>query len=128
MLCCDHALLMFGALNACADMPRTNNAASGGFAGFTFPNAPRAIKDHKNIKKAGGVYPFNPAERPFVLFRNNTVHSTGECRCSLCGWQQQRHPSWRLALHVLLISLLPVRLLLGALCVHLFWGRAVLSN
>jgi hypothetical protein len=23
-----------------------NNAAAGGFAGWTFPNAPRAIKDH----------------------------------------------------------------------------------
>jgi len=54
----------------------TNNAASGGFAGFTFPNAPRAIKDHRNVLKADG-FPFNPSERPLLLFRNNTVHSTG---------------------------------------------------
>eukprot|EP00775_Hariotina_reticulata_P009208 gene9208-9375_t len=52
------------------------SAASGGFAGFTFPNAPRAIKDHRNILKPDG-FPFNPSERPLLLFRNNTVHSTG---------------------------------------------------
>jgi hypothetical protein len=55
---------------------RTNNAASGGFAGFSFPHAPRPIKDHKNLKKPDG-YPFNPGQRPFILFKGNTVHSTG---------------------------------------------------
>ena len=54
----------------------TNNAASGGFAGFSFPKAPRPIKEHRRFKKADG-FPFNPSERPFVLFRGNTVHSTG---------------------------------------------------
>ncbi|WIA35607.1 hypothetical protein OEZ86_004028 [Tetradesmus obliquus] len=53
-----------------------NNAASGGFSGFTFPHAPRAIKDHRNIKKADG-FPFDPSQRPFVLFKGNTAHSTG---------------------------------------------------
>jgi hypothetical protein len=55
---------------------RLNNAASGGFSGFTFPHAPRAIKDHRNIKKPNG-FPFDPSERPFVLFKGNTAHSTG---------------------------------------------------
>eukprot|EP00775_Hariotina_reticulata_P013903 gene13903-14021_t len=52
-----------------------NNAASGGFAGFTFPRAPRAIKDFKGIKKPDG-YPFNPSRRPFVLFKGNSAHSS----------------------------------------------------
>ncbi len=55
---------------------RLNNAASGGFSGFSFPKAPRAIKDHRNIKKPDG-FPFNPSERPFILFKGNTAHSTG---------------------------------------------------
>jgi hypothetical protein len=56
--------------------PRTNNAASGGFAGFSFPHAPRPIKDNRLAKKANG-YPFDPSQRPFILFKGNTAHSTG---------------------------------------------------
>jgi hypothetical protein len=55
---------------------RLNNAASGGFSGFTFPHAPRAIKDHRNIKQANG-FPFDPSSRPFLLFKGNSAHSTG---------------------------------------------------
>eukprot|EP00775_Hariotina_reticulata_P006839 gene6839-7057_t len=51
-----------------------NNAASGGFSGFTFPRAPRAIKDFKDIKKPDG-FPFNPSTRPFIQFKGNTAHS-----------------------------------------------------
>lgn len=58
---------------------RLNNAASGGFSGYTFPHAPRAIKDHKNIKKPDG-YPFDPSERPLLQFKGNTAHSTGKLR------------------------------------------------
>lgn len=56
---------------------RINNAASGGFAGFTFPNAPRAIKDFRTAKRPDGR-PFVPSERPMIAFRGNTVHSTGD--------------------------------------------------
>jgi hypothetical protein len=59
---------------------RTNNAASGGFAGFSFPHAPRPIKEHKTLKKTSGPNsgnPFDPSQRPFILFKGNTVHSTG---------------------------------------------------
>lgn len=56
--------------------PRTNNAASGGFAGFSFPHAPRPIKDNRLAKKANG-YPFDPSQRPFIQFKGNTAHSTG---------------------------------------------------
>ena len=55
---------------------RLNNAASGGFSGFSFPNAPRAIKDHRNIKKPNG-FPLNPGTRPFIQFKGNTAHSSG---------------------------------------------------
>eukprot|EP00882_Tetradesmus_deserticola_P022929 GHRQ01024934.1.p1 GENE.GHRQ01024934.1~~GHRQ01024934.1.p1 ORF type:complete len:160 (-),score=43.06 GHRQ01024934.1:567-1046(-) len=55
---------------------RLDNAASGGFSGFTFPHAPRAIKDHRNIKQPNG-YPFDPSTRPFLLFKGNSAHSTG---------------------------------------------------
>lgn len=58
----------------------TNNAASGGFAGFSFPHAPRPIKEHRRQNKTTGSfagYPFDPSQRPFILFKNNTVHSTG---------------------------------------------------
>lgn len=54
----------------------TNNAASGGFAGFSFPHAPRPIKEHRLAKKANG-FPFDPSQRPFISFKGNTVHSTG---------------------------------------------------
>eukprot|EP00775_Hariotina_reticulata_P004484 gene4484-4738_t len=54
-----------------------NNAASGGFSGFTFPRAPRAIKESQNAKMADGMRPFNPSKRPFVLFKGNTAHSSG---------------------------------------------------
>jgi len=69
-------------LDVCADAYNTwtNNAASGGFAGFSFPHAPRPIKDHRTLKKASGPnsgYPFDPSQRPFILFKGNTVHSTG---------------------------------------------------
>lgn len=52
------------------------NAASGGFAGFAFPNAPRAIKDSVNAKDARGN-PLVPASRPLIAFRGNSAHSTG---------------------------------------------------
>ena len=42
----------------------------------SFPKAPRAIKNYLGLKKPDG-YPFNPSERPFILFKGNTVHSTG---------------------------------------------------
>ncbi|KAF6266444.1 hypothetical protein COO60DRAFT_1669869 [Scenedesmus sp. NREL 46B-D3] len=53
-----------------------NNAASGGFSGFTFPRAPRAIKDHRTARRPDGR-PFDPSERPFLLFSGNSAHSTG---------------------------------------------------
>jgi hypothetical protein len=58
-------------------LPRTNNAASGGFTGFSFPRAPRAIKNYLGYMKANG-FPFDPSERPFINFSGNTVHSTGK--------------------------------------------------
>lgn len=55
-----------------------NNAASGGFASYTFPQAPRAIKNFKNMKRLNGDgFPFKPSQRPFIAFTGNTGHSTG---------------------------------------------------
>eukprot|EP00775_Hariotina_reticulata_P007671 gene7671-7873_t len=54
-----------------------NNAASGGVSGFSFPAAPRPIKESKNTKAADGVFPLNPSTRPFVLFKGNSAHSSG---------------------------------------------------
>lgn len=53
-----------------------NNAAVGGFSGFTFPNAPRAIKDSKDTRDAAG-YPFVPSSRPLIAFRGNSARGSG---------------------------------------------------
>jgi hypothetical protein len=37
------------------------------------------------MKKPNGQ-PFNPSERPFVLFKGNTAHSTGVHLLAQCQW------------------------------------------
>ena len=47
----------------------TGNAASGGFAGFSFINFPHAIGSHRSL-------PIVPQERPLGRFYGNTAHSS----------------------------------------------------
>ncbi|KAL6754041.1 hypothetical protein V8C86DRAFT_399941 [Haematococcus lacustris] len=47
-----------------------NNAASGGFSGFTFPTLPRAVGEYAGTNIV-------PLSRPLGRFDGNTVHSTG---------------------------------------------------
>lgn len=47
------------------------NAASGGWAGFAFPELPSPIKTHRHL--AGSV---TPNARPLLLFDGNTAHSS----------------------------------------------------
>ena len=46
------------------------NAASGGWAGFSFPNLPAPI----GISR---YWPMKPQERPSLVFKGNTAHSSG---------------------------------------------------
>jgi hypothetical protein len=48
------------------------NAASGGWAGFSFPNLPSAVKLHENYRN--GI--FTPMARPLLQFKGNSAHST----------------------------------------------------
>lgn len=54
----------------------TNNAASGGFFGFSFPS----ISTPLNMFKSWTW--FDPSVRPFVKFENNVAHSTGNLWCA----------------------------------------------
>ena len=46
------------------------NAASGGWAGFSFPGLRAALKDHRGVA-------MSPDARPLLEFDGNTAHSTG---------------------------------------------------
>jgi hypothetical protein len=49
------------------------------------------IKEHKTLKKTSGPNsgnPFDPSQRPFILFKGNTVHSTGY------NWEHAGAPLW----------------------------------
>ena len=48
----------------------SNNAASGGWAGFVLVELPRPIKMHRNLL-------LTPSSRPLRLFDGNTAHSSG---------------------------------------------------
>lgn len=48
------------------------NAASGGWAGFAFPNLPKPVKLHQNYKNGK----FTPSARPLLQFKGNSAHST----------------------------------------------------
>jgi len=49
------------------------NAASGGWAGYAFPNLPKPVKLHQNYKNGK----FTPMSRPTLEFKGNVAHSTG---------------------------------------------------
>lgn len=51
------------------------NAASGGWTGFAFPNAPGPMGDYKGTLPANS--PYNPERRPLKRFVGNTAHSAG---------------------------------------------------
>ena len=46
------------------------NAASGGWAGFSFPNLPNPVKLNQNY--LGGL--FTPSSRTTLVFKGNTAH------------------------------------------------------
>eukprot|EP01132_Coremiostelium_polycephalum_P011403 gene11403-13968_t len=46
------------------------NAASGGWAGFSFPNLYKPIGNHRTVNMV-------PASRPFIAFDGNSAHSSG---------------------------------------------------
>ncbi|KAN0024762.1 hypothetical protein ACTFIV_009171 [Dictyostelium citrinum] len=46
------------------------NSASGGWAGFSFPNLPKPIGNHRNV-------PIVPSQYPLKQFEGNTAHSSG---------------------------------------------------
>jgi hypothetical protein len=46
------------------------NAASGGWAGFLFPNLPAPLKDQRAVQMV-------PKDRPLKKFKGNSAHSTG---------------------------------------------------
>ncbi len=52
------------------------NAASGGWAGFAFPNAPAATGNFKGIRTTNDN-PYAPMSRPLLEFRGNSAHSSG---------------------------------------------------
>ncbi len=65
----------FYALNA--NNRYIGNAASGGWAGFAFPNAPVGIGNFKGIRSASNGDPYAPYSRPLLEFRGNSAHSSG---------------------------------------------------
>lgn len=46
------------------------NVASGGWAGFAFPNLPKPVKLSQNYKNGQ----FTPSSRPLIAFKGNTAH------------------------------------------------------
>ena len=50
----------------------TNNAASGGFAGFFYPVLPKPVGLSRSIAIV-------PSTRPLLLFEGNVAHSSGRC-------------------------------------------------
>ena len=46
------------------------NSVSGGWAGYSFPNLPKAVKLHENYKSGE----FTPSSRPLKLFKGNVAH------------------------------------------------------
>jgi len=64
----DHSAAGFYISNAMNTI--VGNAASGGWAGFAFPNMPKPIGPSRDIAVI-------PMERPTLLFEGNSAHSAG---------------------------------------------------